>query len=205
MGKTISDNIGAFYQHYPRLAVVVTGSADGRDNAMSIAWHTSISKNPPLFGVSVSPNHFTYKLIAQSRQFGVNFIPDTKAELVAALGGSKGSQVDKFSMFSIGRSNAYKTVVPILEDAYAAFECRLVDDRLYGDHKLLVGEIIAVHYDEAAFIENGVLDIESVNPTLYLGGEIYLNTQQSQPRTLNRHFCVDCLKNNPALFGGNSE
>jgi flavin reductase (DIM6/NTAB) family NADH-FMN oxidoreductase RutF len=194
MKKIVSDNIGAFYQHYPRLVVVVTGSANGRDNAMSIAWHTSISKNPPLFGVCISPNHFTYKLIAHSRQFGVNFIPDTKAELVAALGGSKGSQVDKFSAFSVGKDNAQKTTVPILEDAYAAYECQLVDDRLYGDHKLLVGEVVAVHYGEAAFMENGVLDMESVNPTLYLGGEIYLNTKECQPRTLNRNFCVDCYK-----------
>jgi len=194
MKKTVSDNIGAFYQHYPRVAVVVTASSGGRDNAMSIAWHTSISKSPPLYGVVVSPNHFTYKLIAQSKQFGVNFMPDTKAELVAALGGSKGSQMDKFSAFSVKRDNAVKTAVPILKDAYAAFECRLVDDRLYGDHKLLVGEVVAVHYAEEAFMENGVLDIEKINPTLYLGGEIYLNTEESRPRTLNRGFCVDCFK-----------
>ncbi len=122
MKKIISDNIGAFYQHYPRVAVVVTASAGGRDNAMSIAWHTSISKNPPLYGVAVSPNHFTYSLIARSREFGINFIPDDKAELVAALGGSKGSQLDKFSAFSISRDDAQKTKVPILKDAYAAFE-----------------------------------------------------------------------------------
>jgi flavin reductase (DIM6/NTAB) family NADH-FMN oxidoreductase RutF len=192
--KTVSDNIGAFYQHYPRVVVVVTASAGGRDNAMSIAWHTSISKNPPLYGIAISSNHFTYKLIAQSKQFGVNFIPDNKAELVAALGGSKGSQLDKFSAFSISRDEAQKIKVPILRDAYAAFECRLVDDRLYGDHKLLVGEVVAVHYTEEAFMKNGVLDIEEVCPTLYMGGEIYLNTQECRIRTLDRKFCVDCFK-----------
>ena len=194
MKKTISDNIGAFYQHYPRVAVVVTASAGGRDNAMSIAWHTSISKNPPLYGVAVSPNHFTYSLIARSRQFGVNFIPNDKAELVAALGGSKGSQLDKFSAFSISRDDAQKMRVPILKDAYAAFECRLVDDRLYGDHKLLVGEVVAVHYAEEAFMENGVLDVEKISPTLYLGGELYINIADSCVRNLNRGFCVDCFK-----------
>jgi hypothetical protein len=43
-------------------------------------------------------------------------------------------------------------------------------------------------------MENGVLDIEKINPTLYLGGEIYLNTEESRPRTLNRGFCVDCFQ-----------
>jgi len=195
MKKTVSDNIGAFYQHYPRVAVVVTANDGGRDNAMSIAWHTSISKNPPLFGVSASPNHFTYSLITQSKQFCVNFLPDDKAELVAALGGSKGSQLDKFSAFSVEKDDAIKTNVPILKDAYAAFECKLVDDRLYGDHRLLVGEVVAVHYTEGAFIENGVLDIEKISPTLYMGGEIYLNTQECLTRRLDRNFCVDCFKN----------
>jgi flavin reductase (DIM6/NTAB) family NADH-FMN oxidoreductase RutF len=194
MKKTVSDNIGAFYQHYPRVAVVVTASAGGRDNAMTIAWHTSVSKNPPLYGVAVSPNHFTYSLIARSKQFGVNFLADDKAEIVAALGGSKGSQLDKFSEFSVARDDAKEIDVPILKDAYAAFECRLVDDRLYGDHKLLVGEVVAVHTAEDAFMENGVLDVEKISPTLYLGGEIYINTQECNARSLNRGFCVEYLK-----------
>lgn len=200
MKKTVSDSTGAFYQHYPRVAVVVTASAGGRNNAMSIAWHTSISKNPPLFGISVSPNHFTYKLITESKQFGVNFMPDDKAELVAALGGSKGSQIDKFFAFSVKKDESLKTKVPILNFAYAAFECRLVDDRLYGDHKLLVGEVIAVHYAEEVFMENGVLDIEKISPTLYMGGEIYLNTKGGSVRTLDRKFCVDCFKNSQGNY-----
>jgi flavin reductase (DIM6/NTAB) family NADH-FMN oxidoreductase RutF len=194
MEKTNSDNTGAFYQHYPRVAIVVTASTDGRDNAMSIAWHTSISKNPPLYGVAVSPGHFTYALISQSREFGINFMPDDKAELVAALGGSKGRQLDKFSAFSIKKDNSLKTGVPILKDAYSAFECRLVDDRLYGDHKLLVGEVVTVHYAEEAFMENGVLDIEKISPTLYMGGEIYLSVQECRVRRLDRNFCVDCFE-----------
>ena len=38
-----------------------------------------------------------------------------------------------------------KTAVPILGAAYAAYECKLVDDREYGDHRWLVGEVVAVH------------------------------------------------------------
>ena len=84
--------------------------------------------------------------------------------------------------------------MPILKDAYAAFECRLVDDRLYGDHKLLVGEVVVVHYAEEVFMENGVLDIKKISPTLYMGGEIYRNTKGGSVSTLDRNFCVDCFK-----------
>jgi flavin reductase (DIM6/NTAB) family NADH-FMN oxidoreductase RutF len=194
MEKITSDSIGAFYQHYPRVAVVVTAHSGGRGNAASIAWHTSISKKPPLYAVSIAPGHFTYKLIAKSKDFGVNFLPDTKAELVAAVGGSKGSEVDKFRAFCIAKDNPAKTAVPILKDAYAAFECKLVDDRLYGDHRMLIGEIVAVHYLEAAFREDGTLNLEKVSPVLYLGNEQYLNVADCRIRTLNRGFCAEHLQ-----------
>jgi len=194
MEKVISDGIGAFYQHYPRVAVVVTAHAEGRDNAASIAWHTTISKNPPLYAVSIAQGHFTYKLIAQSKEFGVNFLPDTKAELVAAIGGSNGSVIDKFKSFSIAKDNPLKTSVPVMKDAYATFECKLVDDRLYGDHRMLVGEIVAVHYLEEAFMEDGVLNLEKINPALYMGNEQYLNVADCRIRTLDRKFCVENLQ-----------
>ena len=194
MEKVISESIGAFYQHYPRVAVIVTAHAGGRDNAMAVAWHTSISKNPPLYCIAVSPGHSTYKLIAQSKEFGVNFMPDTKAELVAAVGGSKGSEVDKFRAFCIAKDNPANTAVPILKDAYAAFECKLVDDRLYGDHRLLIGEIVVVHYLKEAFMEDGTLNLEKVSPVLYLGNEQYLNVADCRIRTVNREFCVEYLQ-----------
>jgi flavin reductase (DIM6/NTAB) family NADH-FMN oxidoreductase RutF len=121
-------------------------------------------------------------------------MPDTKAELVAAVGGSKGSEVDKFRAFCIAKDNPANTAAPILKDAYAAFECKLVDDRLYGDHRLLVGEIVAVHYLKEAFMEDGTLNLEKVSPVLYLGNEQYLNVADCRIRTVNREFCVEYLQ-----------
>ena len=132
MDKVITEDIGALYQHYPKLAVVVTAQASGRDNAMAVAWHTFISVKPPLYGVSIVPKRFTYQLIDDSKEFGVNFLPFAEAELVASVGGSGGYKVDKFQRFNIARDKSVKTAVPILKAAYAAYECKLVDDRLHG-------------------------------------------------------------------------
>ncbi len=194
MDKVISETLGAFYQHYPKVAAVVTACAAGNDNAMAVAWHMPISQNPPLYCVVVSPKRFTYELIADSKEFGINFMPDTKAELVAAVGGSKGNEMDKFKAFSIAKDNPIKTAAPILKAAYAAYECQLVDDRLYGDHRLLIGEIVAVHYLEEAFMDDGILNLDKVSPVLYLGNEQYLSVAECRVRTLNREFCVGCLK-----------
>ncbi|MFB0559473.1 MAG: flavin reductase family protein [Dehalococcoidales bacterium] len=185
MGKVVTEDIGEFFQHYPKVAVVVTAQAGGRANAMAAAWHTSISREPPLYGVSISPKRFTYQLIADSKEFGVNFLPLAKAELIASVGGSTGYEIDKFSRFNIVRDKPVKTAVPVLKAAYAAYECKLVDDRGYGDHRLLVGEIVAVHMLREALTPEETLDLEKVSPILYMGHELYL-TASKDTRYLDR-------------------
>lgn len=194
MDKVVSESTGGFYQHYPSVAAIVTAHAAGRDNAMAAAWHMPISFKPPIYSVVVSPKRFSYRLIADSGEFGINFMPASSAGLVASVGGSKGSEIDKFQVFGIARDKPLKTAVPILKDAYAAYECKLVDDRLYGDHRLLLGEIVAVHYHQEALTEEGTLNLEKVSPVLYLGSDHYLSISECVTKTLDRKFCADCLK-----------
>ncbi len=186
MAKVFTEDLGGFYHHYPRVACVVTAQAKGRDNAMTVAWHVSISFNPPLYGVAISSKKFTYQLITDSREFGVNFLPLARAELLASIGGSSGHEIDKFSKFNIAKDKPVKTAVPILKDAYAAYECRLVDERSYGDHQLLVGEIVAVHILEESFAADGPLNLKSVSPALYLGHDLYVTTSADTVISLDR-------------------
>ena len=185
MDKVITEDMGTFSEHYPRVAAIVTAQAKGKDNAMAVAWHTFISFKPPLYGVSISPKRFTYQLIAESKEFGVNFLPFAEAELVASVGGSGGYEIDKFQRFNIARDKPVKTAVPILKAAYAAYECKLVDDRGYGDHRWLVGEIVAVHRRREVSTPEETLDLDKVSPILYLGHERYI-TASKDIRYLDR-------------------
>ncbi len=186
MAKTVAENIGEFYQHYPKVATILTVRAGERKNAMAVAWHSSISFKPPLYGVSIAPKRYTYQLLLESKEFGINFLPFQCAELVAAVGGSGGKEVDKFQKFNIAEEKPLKTSAPILKDAYAAYECRLVDSRIYGDHVWVVGEILAVHFAKEALTSKGTLDPERVSPVLYMGAELYTTIDKSLIRLLDR-------------------
>ncbi len=186
MTKAIIEDVGRFNHQYPRTAVIVTAQAKGKKNAMAVAWHTPISYKPPLYGISVFVKRFTYELIIESKEFGINFLPLEAAELIAAVGGSGGRYVDKFQKFNIALDKPTKTEVPILEAAYAAYECKLVDDRGRGDHQLLVGEVVAVHLLEGAFTAEGVLDLNQVSPALFLGLDYYLSPDKNSLRFLDR-------------------
>jgi flavin reductase (DIM6/NTAB) family NADH-FMN oxidoreductase RutF len=186
MTKIVTDDIGEFYQHYQRLAVILTVNNRGKKNAMAAAWHSSISFKPPLYGVSIAPKRYTYQLIVESGEFGINFIPFEFAELIASVGGSGGSQIDKFHKFNVAEEKPLKTNVPILKEAYAAYECKLVDNKIYGDHAWMVGEIVAVHFKKDSFTDKGTLDTSKLNPTLYLGAELYITTKKESERLLDR-------------------
>ena len=186
MAKVIDEGAGAFYHHYPSVVAIITAHAKGKDNAMAAAWHMPISFNPPRYGVSISPKRFTYQLIVDSKEFGVNFLPFEAAEIAASVGGSKGEEMDKFQRFNIARDKPARTAVPILKAAYAAYECKLVDDRDYGDHRLLVGEIVAAHRLKEVFAPEETLDLNKVSPTLYLGHEVYVTTSRNTVKNLDR-------------------
>lgn len=194
MEKKVIDSVGSFYQHYPRIPLIVTASHEGRDNAMAVAWHMPMSKNPPLIAFVTGTAHFTYKLIKESSEFAVNLLPETHAELVAAIGGSKGEECDKFSTYGINKEKSVKTSAPVLADAYAAFECKVVEEKLYEGHSMVIGEVVATHIQEAYFYEDGTLNMEKINPVLYLGNEQYLNIKQANIYTLKREVYAKELK-----------
>ena len=75
MARVSIEGVGEFYHHYPRVAAIVTVHARDKDNAMTVAWHCSLSMSPPLYGVSISPKRFTLELILEAKEFGVNFMP----------------------------------------------------------------------------------------------------------------------------------
>lgn len=186
MNKVVAEEPGAYYQYYPRTVAIVTAYCEGRKNALAVAWHCPVSYKPPLYGISVAPKRFTYHMIIASGQFGLNFLACNCAELIAAVGGSSGSFTDKFSEFDISVDLPVKTDVPVLKNAYAAYECRVVEDHVYGDHTWIIGEIVAVHMAENVFKENGIIDIKLVKPALYLGAETYCGPDADSATVLER-------------------
>jgi flavin reductase (DIM6/NTAB) family NADH-FMN oxidoreductase RutF len=180
------EGAGRFSCHYPKLAVIITAGSPGRENAMAAAWHTSVSSNPPLYGIAVTSKRLTYALIIESGEFAINFLPLERADLVAAVGGVTGRDVDKFERFGIVKEKALKIAAPVLRDAHACYECKLVSHEPCGDHEWMVGEVVATHWSEEAFADTGTLDISRARPTLYAGSDRYVTMQPESARHLQR-------------------
>jgi flavin reductase (DIM6/NTAB) family NADH-FMN oxidoreductase RutF len=187
MDKLIIEGAGRFSYQYPRSAVIVTSHSGGNDNAMAVAWHSPLSMKPPLYGIAITSSRTTYEFILEGKEFGINFMPFEKVELIATVGGSCGKEIEKFDRFHIAREKAVKTSVPLLQDAYAAYECTLVDHKACGDHEWVVGEIVVTHVLKKAFTSEGLLDVARFNPALYIGGDVYITNCSDTMKHLDRH------------------
>lgn len=184
MTKISLDTVASLNHFYPTVAAVVTVRGRERPNALACAWHSAISFQPPLYGVSIAPKRFSHGLIVEAGAFAVNFLPLEKAEKIAGVGRNSGREMDKFDVFDLKVEPLPDALAPILQDAYAAYECRLVDRHPCGDHDWFVGEIVRIYLDEAAFDAESSLAVDRVHPALYLGADLYTTTVESPPRRL---------------------
>jgi len=167
-------NKTGFYQYYPVIpAVIVVKSGDALD-ALACAWYSALSFDPPLFAISIAPRRYSYQMLKKSGEFTANFMEFDSAGTIAALGRTSGREIDKFAAYRIKTLPSTEIETPVLKDAYAAYECRIVKRHRTGDHDLFIGEVLAVHYKEKAFDKKNKLpSLSKLTPALYLGADHY--------------------------------
>ncbi len=175
-----------FFGYYPgTVSVITVQAADGERNVMSAGWHTALSMQPPLYGVTIGEERYTYHLVKQAGAFAIGFLPFEHAELVAAVGStSRNDGFDKFARFGIEVEEPLVTSAPILKAAYLTYECTLYDIYTAGDHDLFVGEIVAVHYDAEGYDERLLFNPHRHEATVYLGRGEYLALGHASPRAI---------------------
>ncbi|WP_019914601.1 flavin reductase family protein [Paenibacillus sp. HW567] len=161
---------------YPGMVVLVTSKHEDKHNIMAAGFHTTIGYAPLIYGVSLRKEAYSYDLIMKSGNFGINFVPANYAELIQIVGTRSGRERDKFSEYNIEYDNGINLNVPILKEAYFAYECKVIDSRNYGSHEFVAGEIKTIYKDEDKFIEiDGwtMPDMNKLEIPLYLGRSVY--------------------------------
>jgi len=159
---------------HPKLTVIVSAQSGDKKNAMTVAWITPVSANPPLIVIAVAPKRFTHKLIEESKEFIVN-IPDiNKLELVNYMGTVSGRDVDKLA--KVKYREGVKVKAPVLEDCVAWLECKVVNQVEAGDHTLFMGKVVKAYAREGVFDE--IYNIEEFKPVFHLGGDNYTTVEK---------------------------
>ncbi|MEB1807249.1 MAG: flavin reductase family protein [Bacillaceae bacterium] len=164
---------------YPGMVALVTVSHNGENNIMAAGWHSYISYEPPIYGVAIGRERHTYQLLKEAGKFAINFLPFDKAHLIQQAGVYSGSSVNKFEHGNMGFERGKVTGAPILQDAYIAYECEVMDRNTYGDHDWFVGNIVQFYRDNALFEENGLPNFDKLSIPLYIGRSMYTSVDKN--------------------------
>ena len=131
---------------YPEPVVLVTAhNPKGGDNVMAVGWTTTVSYKPRMFLVAIDDAAYTYELIRKTKQFVVAFPSVKMAKATLFVGTRHGHKMDKIRGAGLAVQKASRIKAPLLRDAVANFECKLVAITRPGDCPLIVGKVVAAH------------------------------------------------------------
>jgi flavin reductase (DIM6/NTAB) family NADH-FMN oxidoreductase RutF len=119
---------------------VVTTRLGEKINGMTAAWVSQVSLHPLLVMVSIAPPRYSHTLIKESGIFAINVLTSEQSELAKRFGYKSGRKVDKFAGLDYVTA---ATGAPILPQAHAYLDLKLVHTYAAGDHTLFVGEVVA--------------------------------------------------------------
>ncbi len=117
------------------LYVVGSHGKEG-DHAMTANWLTQVSFEPEIVALAVEKDAFTRGLIENSKAFAVSILKSGQKEIAGHF-----AKAEKHGMEG-HRFAAKKTGSPVLEDASAYLDCRVVDSKPVGDHVVFFGEVV---------------------------------------------------------------
>lgn len=166
----IKKTLGPGITFFPQPATwVVTVDSCGVVDLMTASWVAVVSKTPPTLAVSLHQGRLSYANIQQSRTFTVNVIPAAQVEAGDYCGLVSGRDIDKLVATDLTPVPSLHVEVPILAESPLNLECRVTSEVPLGDYRLILAEILEIHIDTAACLEQGY-DVSKIDPLVYLGG-----------------------------------
>ncbi|MDD5484312.1 MAG: flavin reductase family protein [Kiritimatiellae bacterium] len=141
----------ALKRKYPEQIVLVTTAVPGGGaNIMAVGWTAIASEEPCMFMLGIDDGAYTYQLIRKTKEFVVAFPNEKMRREVLFAGTRHGQHCDKIAASGLRLQKAGKVRAPLLADAVANFECKLVRVYRPGDCPLVVGEVVAAHENKNA-------------------------------------------------------
>ncbi|MEM0318129.1 MAG: flavin reductase family protein, partial [Candidatus Nezhaarchaeales archaeon] len=137
---------------YPiRTYLVVSGRYGEEVNVMAADWVMPVSAKPFMVAVAIAPTRYTYRLVEKYGEFVVS-VPSVENLRDVWIAGSEHGP-GKLRKTSFDFAPASRVGTPVIRNALANLECRVVDKHVYGDHVLYVGEVLAYHHREDAYVD----------------------------------------------------
>src|SRR2546425_2032652 len=142
------DQIYQLLRNLTSPVVAITSARGGRRNGMSAdsAVRASIVPSIPRASVYIHKFNYSHDLIFETGRFVLHLLREDQFELIHRLGFASGRTRDKLADLS---HRPGTLGVPVLDDCYAHFECRVANVMDTGSSTCFLGDVVDVGYGSA--------------------------------------------------------
>jgi len=152
------------------VVLVTTQGKSTLPNIITLAWVGVVNSSPPMIGIGIRPERYSYGLLRETGEFCVNIPHSGIIHEVDVCGMVSGKKVDKFNLTGLVSQEASKITPPLIQQCPVNLECRLVNALDLGSHTLFIGEVLVVHRDEEILNEKGEILLSKFTPIAYCPG-----------------------------------
>lgn len=152
--------------------VMLVSVGDGeKDNLFAVTWNMPVRKNPGMVAILSGKGHYSYEFISKTGEFGLNVMDASHVDAVFGCGSTTGYKVrDKFDMFDLSRAEAEHIKPPLVAEAVASLECRVVSVHDMGASSLLVADIMGCVVDSDHFVDGNWCFEKGLQLIHHMGG-----------------------------------
>ncbi|RZJ68652.1 MAG: flavin reductase family protein [Flavobacterium sp.] len=129
----------------PGPIVLVSSHHAGKNNIMTMGWHTVMEFTPSLIGCMITAANHSFEMIQKSGECVINIPTVDYLEEVIQIGNSSGKEIDKFKEFNLTAEEAQNIKAPLIKECFANFECKIHDTKMLNDYNFFVLEVVKAH------------------------------------------------------------
>ncbi|MCE5192029.1 MAG: flavin reductase family protein [Actinomycetia bacterium] len=155
---------------YPMPCPLVVSGTMAHADALACAWIAVGGATPPTIVMALRKSRRTLELIRQTGEFTVNIPRASDAAVVDYFGLVSGHNHDKFAESGWTLEPAAVVSAPLVAECPYNLECRVLSEVDNGSHVLVIGQIVESHAEESVLDENGNVDVELLDPLIYING-----------------------------------
>jgi flavin reductase (DIM6/NTAB) family NADH-FMN oxidoreductase RutF len=148
---------------------VLTAATKDRIAGVTVNWVTQTAFDPPLVAVGVKADSVSYDVVKEAGGFALNMLGKGQAPVAFAFFRPAERDGHKISgePFRDGETGA-----PILENAAASVECKVVEIVEQGDHHVVIGEVVAAEITNPieGRPDEAILEMKELGENVFYGG-----------------------------------
>jgi cob(II)yrinic acid a,c-diamide reductase len=132
--------------HFAEAVHILTTDGPAGRRGVTISAVCSVSDNPATMLVCLNRSHEFNHLFIENQVFALNTLSIGQQALSEAFSGK--GELSQQDRFALGRWQTLQTGAPVLMDALASFDCRIIATHEVATHYVIYGKVTALNIGE---------------------------------------------------------